>query len=129
MPLYVISSYRSIHEQIDLVLAVFENSREGVFIASDNKKISSVNKAFVKITGFSEVEVRGRSPLWSINEDEEKVNEIWKKIDQSGGWEGKISRRHKNGDFLTEWINVISIKNSQGIITHYIGLIHLYKQR
>ena len=125
----LINSYRAIHEQIDLVLAVFENSREGVFIASHNKTISSVNKAFVKITGFSEAEVRGKSPLWSKKEDAEKLNQIWKKVDQSGVWEGRFTRRHKNGDFLTEWLNVISIKNSQGIITHYIGLIHPYKAR
>jgi len=125
----LISLYRATQDQANLVIDVFKKSTEGVFMTKYNKTISSVNKAFVKITGFSEVEVLGKSPMWISTKNTDDNDEIWKSVDNTGSWEGKVMRKHKDGTIFSAWLNLISIKNPQDIITHYIGRIHSYKER
>lgn len=125
----LINSFRAVQEQLNLISVIFENSIEGVFIADHNKKLCSVNKAFVVITGLSEAERKGLSPLCVNSGNGEKLAEVWATVDQEGAWEGRLNRQHKSGKLLSEWLNLIHIKNAQGIITHYIGRIHSYKER
>ena len=123
----LIVSYRSTQLQVNLISKVLENSLEGMFVTEYNKTIRSINKTFVEITGYTHQEVKGKSLLSIMTGELSEVNQIWNTVDQQGSWQGKITIRNKSGQSYLVWLNLFYIKNSQDIISHYIGRMHLYK--
>ncbi|WP_082081871.1 PAS domain S-box protein [Methylocucumis oryzae] len=51
-----------------------ENLAEGVMVTDSNNRIITVNKAFTRITGYEEIEVKGKNPsLLSSNKQKSLV--------------------------------------------------------
>jgi len=111
-------------ERLQLWSQVLEHSAEGIFVCDPQERILLVNKAFEKLTGFSAGEIVGKTPrtLQSGRQDQAFYKEMWTSVLQTGKWQGEIWNRRKNGEFYVEWLSISAIVNSQGAVTHYIGI-------
>lgn len=98
-------------------------TREAIMITDDQRRIIRVNPAFTEITGYSEQEVCGQTPviLRSGLHDESFYAELWQTLEQTGVWSGEIYNKRKNGEIYPEYIIVNAIHDNQGQVTHYIA--------
>jgi diguanylate cyclase (GGDEF)-like protein/PAS domain S-box-containing protein len=112
--------------EIDLrIAAIAFESKEGKVVTDANGTILRVNGAYTEITGYSESEVVGKNPSLSKSGRHEPdfYREMWQRIIQTGGWEGKIWNKRKNGDIYPELLSINAVKSSDGSITHYVGTL------
>jgi diguanylate cyclase (GGDEF)-like protein/PAS domain S-box-containing protein len=119
-----IEERKSIQKKLELSDGVFQNSNEGIIITDRDLKIQAVNPAFSSITQYSEEEVIGNNTLFlrSTYHDSEFYKQIWKSTLQSGYWKGEMWSVRKNGEPFPQWLNISTIKDSNGKIRNYIGI-------
>lgn len=103
---------------------VFENTSEGVMITGPDQRIVAVNRAFTRITGYSEEEVKGGEPkiLRSGRHDDDYYRQMWSAINTSGHWQGEIWNRRKDGTDYPEWLNISVVRDDADAIINYIGV-------
>lgn len=118
-----ITAQQQAQERLRQAAAVFENTDEAVMITNAEGEITSVNRAFSAITGYTEEEVIGKNPrlLRSHRHDENFYNEMWKEIKRLGIWRGEIWNRRKNGEVFPVWQTVSAIHDN-GTVTHYVSV-------
>jgi diguanylate cyclase (GGDEF)-like protein/PAS domain S-box-containing protein len=97
---------------------------DGVVITDARGAIIAVNNAFVRVTGYSCVDVIGRNPslLQSGKHDRAFYAKMWASVLQSGSWQGEIWNRRKSGEIYPEWLEISSIKDARGHVTCYLGV-------
>ncbi|MBT9099514.1 EAL domain-containing protein [Methylovulum psychrotolerans] len=111
--------------QLRLSAQVFESSREGILITNADNKIVSVNKAYTDITGYTPAEVLGKPPsiVSSGKQDKKFYAAMWRSIIADGCWQGEVVNRRKNGELYPQWLSVSVIRNKNGQIIQYIGIL------
>jgi len=110
--------------QLRLLASVFESSPEGITITDPDQRILAVNRAFTRITGYSEEEAIGQTPrlLQSGRHDAKFYRALWGAIRQHGFWRGEIWNRRKNGEIFPELIGISAVRDGNGDISNYIGI-------
>ncbi len=103
---------------------VFENTAEGVIITDPEEHILAVNRAFAEITGYTEEEVLGTTPriLQSGRHAPEFYQTMWAELTRAGQWRGELWNRHKNGQVFPELMTISAVVDSNGELTHYVGV-------
>ncbi|MFZ5593501.1 MAG: bifunctional diguanylate cyclase/phosphodiesterase [Pseudomonadota bacterium] len=111
-------------ETLRLAAKVFDNSSEGIVFTDVHANIVAVNKAYTKITGYSESEILGQNPrlLQSHWQDPMFYEAMWRELQSKGHWEGEILDRRKDGPLYVQWLTIDASHDEQGQITHYIGI-------
>ncbi len=111
-------------ENYKLVASVIEHSSDGVMITDSNNKIISVNPAFTEITGYTAKDVLEKSPniLSSGLQDHDFYEEMWQTLDADGTWSSEILNRRKNGEIYPEWLNIITIYDSNRQLINRVGI-------
>ena len=104
--------------------AVFDNTLEGVVITNTQNRIIHVNRAFERITGYTEAEVLGKAPslFKSGRHDRSFYNIVWGELQARGSWSGEIWNRRKNGEIFPQWQRIHAIRNEFGELTHYVAI-------
>ncbi|NUU38424.1 diguanylate cyclase domain-containing protein [Pseudomonas sp. C2B4] len=94
-----------------LVDQVFNSTKDGVIITDRSGRITKVNPAFTKMTGYTEVDVLGKNPsLWSSGrQTTEFYAEMWRCLLDLGHWEGQMWNRKKSGDIYLESLSITAI--------------------
>ncbi|MCU7835868.1 MAG: EAL domain-containing protein [gamma proteobacterium symbiont of Taylorina sp.] len=110
--------------QLRLTSTVFEHTSEGIIITDANALIIDCNQAFTDISGYSLSEVKGKNPSIANSGRHNKIffKSMWQSIIQSGQWAGEIWDRRKNGEIYPKWLSINSVLNTEGKISHYIGV-------
>jgi diguanylate cyclase (GGDEF)-like protein/PAS domain S-box-containing protein len=105
--------------------AVFENTREGVVITDLTPGILTVNRAYVRITGYEEAEVLGCNPslLKSGRQDETFYQALWASLREVGHWQGEIWNRRKNGEIYPQLLTINTVNDAEGLPSHYVGVM------
>jgi diguanylate cyclase (GGDEF)-like protein/PAS domain S-box-containing protein len=115
---------RSKEGEIDLRIAAaaFE-SQEAMMVTDAGSVILRVNKAFTEITGYTAAEAVGQTPrlLRSGRHNADFYRSMWEAIRRTGGWQGEIWDRRKDGTEYPKWLTISAVKDDQGTVTHYIG--------
>jgi diguanylate cyclase (GGDEF)-like protein/PAS domain S-box-containing protein len=106
-----------------LSLAV-EQSPESIVITDLANHIEYVNEAFVRITGYSRDEVLGADPriLSSGKTPPETYRALWNTITQGQVWQGEFINRRKDGSEYAESAVIAPVRDTAGIITHYLAI-------
>ena len=117
-----ITARKQAEAELRIAAAAFE-SLEGVIITDADGVIQRVNRAFTEITGYAAEEVIGRTPrlFRSGRHSAEFYQAMWQTIVATGGWQGEIWDRHKNGEVYPTWLTISTVKDDDGKVTHYIG--------
>lgn len=105
------------------IAATAFQSREGMMVTDHNGVILRVNRVFTEITGYTAEEVVGQTPrlLQSGRHDTFFYRKMWKAILGTGGWQGEIWDRRKNGDLCPLWLTISAVKDDAGAVTHFVG--------
>lgn len=114
-----------IEEKPNLAAAVFESTSQGIIIIDRRHCIVSVNPAFIALTGYTQDEIKGKSPLYlkSDRHNEAFYENIWRSLEKKGLWEGEIWNRRKNGETYPSWHTISPIYNNDtGKLSHYVSV-------
>jgi len=101
-----------------------EQSPVSVVITDLLGRIEYVNPKCIEVTGYSEEELVGQNPsiLKSGSMDRKFYQELWETISSGREWHGELHNRKKSGELLWESASISAIKNSEGQITHFVGV-------
>jgi diguanylate cyclase (GGDEF)-like protein/PAS domain S-box-containing protein len=104
--------------------AVFDATQEGVLVTDAQMRISHLNPAFTRITGYTLDEIIGRSPqlLKSGRHDRAFYQRMWYELAHDGSWSGEIWNRRKNGEIYPQWQCIRAIHDEQGVLSHYVAV-------
>jgi diguanylate cyclase (GGDEF)-like protein/PAS domain S-box-containing protein len=135
-----IAAHRQLEEQLQSLNALLEQkveartgdlrvaatafeSQESLMITDSNGVILRVNQAFADCTGYTPEEAVGKTPrlLKSGRQDAGFYRTLWKTLLRTGRWQGEIWDRRKNGEVYPTFLTITSVKDNNGVITHYVG--------
>lgn len=119
-----LSERKKAEEQSQLTSIVFESTYDGILITDSSLKIIAANKAFCRMTGYEEDELKNLTPkiFQSGNHSAEMYREMWNSLRVNGHFEGDLLDRIKDGSILPIRISINIIKNHANEITHYVAI-------
>lgn len=127
-PMYFIShvvdvTQRKLAEAELRMNAVAFDSQEGIVVTDAKSVILRVNRAFTDITGYTAEDAVGQTPrlLQSGRHNAEFFRKMWETIHRTGGWQGEIWDRRKNGEVYPKWLCITAVRGEDGVVTNYIG--------
>lgn len=111
-------------EEIHKLSLAIEQSPISVVITDFKGNIEFVNRKFQEVTGYTREELMGQNSraLKSGFHPQEFYKSLWCKITSGETWQGEFYNKKKNNEFFWEKALISPIKNSKGVITHFIGL-------
>jgi len=117
-----IAERKQAESDLRLTAAAFE-SHESMMITDASGVIVRVNRAFTENTGYTADEIVGQTPrvLKSGRHNAEFYRTMWETIVRTGRWRGEVWDKRKSGEIYPELLTVSTVKNSNGVVTHYIG--------
>lgn len=95
-----------------------------IIITDHNGIIEYVNPKFTQITGYSADEVVGKNPriVKSGEISDTEYRNLWETIASGREWHGEMINKKKNGELFWEKVCISPIRNSDGAITHFMGI-------
>lgn len=110
-------------EQQQRIAATAFETQDGMLISDKDNRIIRVNKAFQKLSGYTQEEVVGKTPsiLNSGKHSPEFYQDMFIKLGTKGTWEGEVWNRRKNGDIYPEWLSISTVHDFEGQISHYVA--------
>ncbi len=119
-----ITARRLAEDQLQLAAMVYQHSSEAMMVTDADDRIVAVNQAFTELTGYSEDDILGQSPLLLRAEDEASLQHkvIADALSNSGSWQGELNGRRKNGDIYTEWMTINTAFHADGRVLRRVAL-------
>jgi diguanylate cyclase (GGDEF)-like protein/PAS domain S-box-containing protein len=117
-----ISERKRLETDLRIAATAFE-SQESLMITDAYSVILRINKAFTTCTGYTAKEVVGQTPriFKSGRHDADFYGKMWESIHRTGGWQGEIWDRRKNGEVYPKWLTISAVRGDDGGVTHYVG--------
>lgn len=119
-------------EKYSRIASIAFESKQGMLITDDKIRVLKVNKAFSKITGFSEEDVIGK-PSHMLGyglQESNYFDVIMKVLSEDGVWEGEILTRSKSGAVFPGWLTISAVPDDQGLVTnHVVSLIDISERK
>ncbi len=119
-----ISEKKRQESELRQAAAVFQHTQEGILITDSDVRITAVNDAFSKITGYSLEEVLGRNPrlLASGYHSPAFYESMWATLKKQGYWSGEIWNRRKDGTVFPELSTITEVRNTSGEVVQYLAI-------
>ncbi|MEI6708129.1 MAG: PAS domain S-box protein [Methylococcales bacterium] len=118
-----ITERKNAEMELRIAATIFESHTVGMMITDEKTHILKVNQAFTNLTGYSEAELLNQKPrlLHSGRQDRLFYDNLWQSIRDSGGWQGEIWNKRKNGDIYPELLTITAVRANQDQITDYVA--------
>lgn len=101
--------------------AMLERSKDEVVIITDpDGHIEFVNGAFMRLTGYEESELPGRTPEFLHADGASAWNSVWQQVLQDNHWKGRLDYRGKNRRPLVLEASISPVRDNTGTITGYV---------
>lgn len=115
---------KAMETELILATTIFEGGEEAIMIASPNQIITKVNKAFMKVTGYSNVEAIGQKTtlLQSGKQNAVFYVQLWETLNKFHHWHGEIWNKRKNGEIYLVWLSIFEQRNAQHETENYIAI-------
>jgi sigma-B regulation protein RsbU (phosphoserine phosphatase) len=118
------SERRRSRETISLLSRAVEQTADSVVITDNQGTIEYVNPAFEVITGYQRQEVVGKTPgiLKSSLHDKEFYSRLWDQILRGEDFHGTLVDRKKSGELYWAEQTISPIRDSAGVISHFVSV-------
>ncbi len=119
-----IEKRKAIEKQLRILAISFE-THESIVITDAKGYIIRVNKAFSKLTGYTAEEAIGQNMnlLKSGHQDQQFYTNMWTELVETGQYEGELWNRCKSGRVYPEYLTITAVKDTDGSIINYVGLL------
>ena len=109
---------------LQLQAVAMSSMAHAVFITDCNGRITWVNKAFTRLSGYPAEEVYGQTPslFKSGKHDTSFYQTIWQTILSGEVWRGEIVNRRKDGGLYTVQQTITPLRDIQGKIVHFVAI-------
>ena len=103
---------------------ILDQAAEAVMVTDSFGRITSVNRAFVEITGYSAAEALGQSPrlLKSGVHTPNFYDNLWRLLQANRRWSGEIWNRRKNGEIYPQWGSISAVLDNAGNVQNYVSV-------
>jgi diguanylate cyclase (GGDEF)-like protein/PAS domain S-box-containing protein len=117
-----ISHLKLMEQRLELWAKVFEASSEAIMILDAAESILTVNRAFVRATGYEFHEVVGENSEFLMQGpgDASFFRGVWRTVQQRGTWHGEAHLRRRNGEVFPAWLMISAVRDGQGAPAFYI---------
>jgi diguanylate cyclase (GGDEF)-like protein/PAS domain S-box-containing protein len=107
-----------------LLTAAMEQSSSSIMVTDLAGRITFVNAAFCRTTGYSPGEVIGRNPriLKSGQTPPEVHRDLWTSLIDGRAWRGVLRNRKKNGELYWEDASISPVVDAKGHTSHYLAV-------
>jgi len=108
----------------DRLASGIEQVAESIIITDADARITYVNPAFERVTGYTRDEVIGQNPrlLKSGLETPSFYEAMWAALTNSVPWVGDLVNRRKDGSLFTEESVISPVRDSTGAIASYVAV-------
>ena len=115
---------RRAQEERARLYAAIEQAAEYVLTTDIEGRITYVNPAFEKITGYTRDEAIGRRPslLQSGRHDKAFYGRMWRTLTAGLVWRGQLVNRRKDGSLYSEEATISPVKAEDGRIVSYVAV-------
>jgi sigma-B regulation protein RsbU (phosphoserine phosphatase) len=112
-------------QRIILLSQVVEQIGDSVMLTDRHGTIEYVNPAFELTTGYSQEDVRGRTPriLKSGLHDEEFYRQLWRRLMEGQPFHGMIINRKKTGQLCWSQQSITPIRDFDGNLSHFVSVL------
>jgi len=113
--------FQNEHELLRLLSQAFESNIEAVFIADIKGHILHANRTVQEVSGFAPEALAGKA--WETifaDPQAEALTLIRKTVAEGGQWQGEAWLKREMQPEFPAWINVSSVKDDNGVVTHFI---------
>jgi len=115
---------RQAEQRLRLQDAALKSAANAIVITDREGRITSVNPAFTRLTGYTAQEAIGESPrlLRSGKHDQTFYRNLWETILSGKVWSGEVINRRKDGSLYTEEQTITPVRDERGAISHFIAI-------
>jgi len=113
-------------EETQKLLAVaVEQAAELLVIIARNGLVQYINPAYERLSEFTPAEVCGKpiQHLLHMEGQNSEYRRVWRRIRQGDQWSGILQCRSYSGGYYETRATFTPIKDGQGNITHFVGLM------
>ncbi len=119
-----ITSFRKMNEENRVLWSAINQMATIIVVTDRDGRITYVNPRFTELTGYGFDEVHDENPsiLKSGAQPSAFYDDLWRTIKGGQSWSGELYNKKKDGTFY--WVkSIISpVKDSNGMITHFIAV-------
>ena len=120
-----ISESRVQELKIKQLSTAIEQNPVGVMITDFDNVIEYVNPKFCEISGYSFDELIGKTPnIFKANGLDDSNEKMRLEVRKGIIWSGEVLNKRKNGSNYWVMVTISPIRNSEGVITHFISVEH-----
>ena len=119
-----ITDYIEQQQKLQQSAAVYETIGDGIMITDSEKKILSINPAFIQMFGYEEEELIGQEPkiITSLKQDRAFYKRMWYSLTRRDRWTGKMYNKTKTGKILPVWLTITVVRDKIGAISNFIAI-------
>jgi PAS domain S-box-containing protein len=111
-------------ERLRLQDSALKAAANAIVITDRDGRITSVNPAFTRLTGYTAQEAVGETPrlLRSGKHDQAFYRTLWETVLSGKVWSGEVINRRKDGSLYTEEQTITPVHDHRGEISHFIAI-------
>jgi PAS domain S-box-containing protein len=115
---------RQVEDRLRLQDMAVRSAANAIVITDREGRITAVNPAFTRLTGYSAQEAIGESPrlLKSGQHDQAFYRNLWETILSGRVWSGEVVNRRKDGSLYIEEQTITPVRDERGAISHFIAI-------
>ena len=124
-PNHLSSHADDFQEQLQITSLALESVSDGVLITDANGIITSANNSFYSITGWSEIDIIGRTCSFLQGPESSGTTRelIQKSFRDRTDFRGEILNFRKDGAPFWNDLSILPVRNDKGQVTHFVGII------
>jgi PAS domain S-box-containing protein len=112
-----------LHDAKERVEAILGSVGDGVIVTDLERRITIVNTAFEKQSGYLAAEIVGRNLFFLVAEDNDpaKLQEMQATLLRGEVWSGELLNQHKEGSQYDVQFTIAPVRDQGGRIVSYVG--------
>jgi len=121
-----ITASRVAERERRIAAEVIASMSEAVCVSDLDFKFVSVNRAFTRMSGYSETEVIGQSAaiLNGAQHPPEFYLAMRAEFVNTGHWRGELWQRRKDGEEFLCWLEISEVRDASGQRTHFVAVMN-----